>query len=244
MKKYGLIGKTLKHSWSPQWFNKMFADNKIEAEYQLYELPELGDLHRWANHLELDGFSVTIPYKESIIPQLDEIDSHAQAIGAVNCVEVNNGKLIGHNTDAPAFAETLKPLLKPWHTNGLILGTGGASKAVSNALKELGIDYKFVSRKGPTLPNTISYNDAFALAKEWYLIVNTTPLGMFPNNALTPWTDVHMLGAKHLCYDLIYNPEETRFMLDSELCGANVQGGLPMLHRQAELAWAIWSKCL
>ena len=242
MKKYGLIGKTLKHSWSPQWFQKMFADNGIDAEYQLYELPALGNMHQWAKELGLSGFSVTIPYKEAIIPQLDELDPHAEAIGAVNCVKVVDGKLIGHNTDAPAFEETLHPLLQPWHTQGLILGTGGASKAVAHALKQQGIEYRFVSRKAENQPNTVSYNEAFALAKEWYLIVNTTPLGMFPNNALTPWPDTHMLGAKHLCYDLIYNPEETRFMLDSELCGANVQGGLPMLHRQAELAWAIWSK--
>lgn len=242
MKKYGLIGKTLKHSWSKQWFDNMFAERGIsDAEYMLYELPELGDFREWFLRNGLSGCSVTIPYKEQVIPFLDQLDAEAAAIGAVNCVELRGGRLIGHNTDAPAFAETLRPLLQPWHTSALILGTGGASKAVAYALKTMDIDHLFVSRNPAGQPDTIAYYQAVEEARQRFLIINTTPAGMFPNTALTPWPDLHTLGAKHLCYDLIYNPEETRFMLDSELNGAQTHNGLPMLHRQAELAWAIWN---
>lgn len=243
MKKYGLIGKTLKHSWSKQWFDQMFANCGIaDCEYALYELPELGDFRQWFLQTGLSGCSVTIPYKELVIPFLDELDSEAAAIGAVNCVELCQGRLIGHNTDAPAFAQTLKPLLQPWHTSALILGTGGASKAVAHALQSLGIEHLFVSRNPDGQPGTISYSQAAEEARHRFLIINTTPVGMYPNMALTPWPDLHTLGAKHLCYDLVYNPEETRFMLDSELAGAQTFNGLSMLHRQAQLAWSIWNQ--
>lgn len=243
MKKYGLIGKTLKHSWSKQWFDQMFSSHGIsDCEYALYELPELGDFSQWFLQTGLSGCSVTIPYKELVIPFLDELDTEAAAIGAVNCIEFHDGRLIGHNTDAPAFAETLQPLLQPWHSSALILGTGGASKAVARALQKLGIEYLFVSRTPNLQHGIISYIDAVEEARKRFLIINTTPLGMYPNMALTPWPDQHTLGAKHLCYDLVYNPEETRFILDSELNGARTYNGLPMLHRQAELAWSIWNQ--
>lgn len=241
MKKYGLIGKTLKHSWSKQWFDQKLTNQGItDCQYTLYELPQLGDFRQWFLHEGLLGCSVTIPYKELVIPHLDQLDPQASAIGAVNCIELRQGRLIGHNTDAPAFEQTLRPLLQPRHTHALILGTGGASKAVAYALQNLGIDYLLVSRTPDPQRRIISYSDAVAEARHRYLIVNTTPLGMFPNTALTPWPDLHTLGGRHLCYDLVYNPEKTRFMLDSELRGAQTFNGLPMLQLQAQLAWDIY----
>lgn len=242
MKKYGLIGKTLGHSWSKQWFDKMFAEQGLtDCEFNLYELPNLDNFRQWVEREGLLGFSVTIPYKELVISHLDHLDPEASAIGAVNCIELRQGRLIGHNTDTPAFAHTLQPLLQPWHTSALILGTGGASKAVAWALQQLGIEYLRVSRTPDPSNRIISYPEAVAQARHRFLIVNTTPLGMFPNVAQTPWPDLHTLGGRHLCYDLVYNPEDTRFMLDSELRGAQTFNGLPMLHKQAQLAWDIWN---
>lgn len=238
MNKLGLIGKTLGHSWSKRWFEAMFAREGIENyQYELYELPTLDGFRDWVFEQGLQGFNVTIPYKEAVIPHLDDLDAVAAAIGAVNCVTLEAGRLIGRNTDAPAFAETIQPLLQAWHTAALILGTGGAAKAVAYALNELHIDSIMVSRTPDEHPGSISYLEACEAASERFLIVNATPAGMSPNEALTPWPYTYRLGMKHLCYDLIYNPEETRFMTEAELCGAQVCNGLPMLERQAELSW-------
>ena len=253
MRKFGLIGKTLQHSYSQRWFESYFAAKGIcDAEYNLWEMESLEGLRGWIAETGCEGFNVTLPYKRDIVPLLDAIDDDAQEIGAVNCVSVEwqrdsdascgrEGFLLrGHNTDWRGFLETLQPLLEEHHRRALILGTGGAAQAVRYALGQLGIAYKMVSRSPEAHPGTVGYGEAFLLAESHQLIVNTTPVGMFPNDAETPWKDLHSIGMQHLCYDLIYNPEETRWMLECELAGATVINGLEMLHRQAELSWEIF----
>ncbi len=243
MKQYGLIGKTLSHSWSRRWFKEMFEREGItDCRYSLYELPSVAGLHEWVAANGISGFNVTIPYKEAVIPQLDEIDSIAESVGAVNCVAVTDGRLVGHNTDAPAFLETLQPLLQPYHRAALVLGTGGAAKAVGYALRQLGIEYLLVSRTPQQHPHAVSYDDAAGLAASHLLIVNATPVGMYPNVDGIPWPYPHLLGKRHLCYDLIYNPETTRFLREATAAGAHTCGGLAMLERQAQLSWEIWEK--
>ncbi|MBO4599580.1 MAG: shikimate dehydrogenase [Bacteroidales bacterium] len=242
MKHYGLIGKTLSHSWSQRWFEDMFEREGItHAQYRLYELPSVAHLRQWVSDNQLNGFNVTLPYKEEVIPHLDAVDEVAAAVGAVNCVEVQGDRLIGHNTDAPAFLSTLVPLLQPYHTSALILGTGGASKAVAYALHQLGIAYQFVSRHPQLHPQALSYRQAADIAATHLIIINATPVGMSPNVEGTPWQHPAQLGARHLCYDLIYNPEATRFLQESAAQGAQTCGGLAMLQRQAQLSWDIWS---
>ncbi|MCQ2274674.1 MAG: shikimate dehydrogenase [Bacteroidales bacterium] len=237
----GLIGNKLGHSWSQQWFEAMFRREGIcGASYSLFELPNLNDIRSWAAEKKLDGFNVTIPYKQDIIPFLDELDPTVSAIGAANCIEIRQQRLIGHNTDAPAFLQTLQPILRPCHSQALVLGSGGASKAVSFALHQLGISHIVVSRHPENGNNTIGYDQAANLANSHLLIINTTPVGMWPNTEATPWPHPHLLTPQHLCYDLIYNPKETRFLIEARQQGAATQNGLAMLHRQAELSWEHW----
>lgn len=237
----GLIGNKLGHSWSQQWFEAMFRREGIcGASYSLFELPNLNDIRSWAAEKKLDGFNVTIPYKQDIIPFLDELDPTVSAIGAANCIEIRQQRLIGHNTDAPAFLQTLQPLLRPCHSQALVLGSGGASKAVSFALHQLGISHIVVSRHPENGNNTIGYDQAANLANSHLLIINTTPVGMWPNTEATPWPHPHLLTPQHLCYDLIYNLKETRFLIEARQQGAATQNGLAMLHRQAELSWEHW----
>ena len=243
MIKYGLIGNPLGHSWSQQWFESMFAREGIDdGQYRPYERDSLAGLKVWVCDEGLEGFNVTIPYKETVIAHLDHLDPVAKSIGAVNCVERRGTQLIGHNTDAPAFASTLKPLLQPHHTAALILGSGGASKAVAYALKELGIDYVIVSRQPLQHPRAIGYDQARTLAASHTLIINATPVGMSPNVSASPWPHFDLLGSRHLCYDLIYNPPRTRFLTDAEARGAQICNGLAMLERQAQLSWDIWQR--
>lgn len=246
MRKFGLIGKTLQHSYSQRWFEAHFAAAGIEdATYNLWELPELSGLREWVAAMGCGGFNVTLPYKQAIMPFLDTLDEDAEAIGAVNCVTVaeeSGGglRLEGHNTDWRGFAETLQPLLQPWHRNALILGTGGAAQAVSYALHHIGIDSVMVSRTPEQHPGSVGYSEAYLLAGSHHVIINTTPVGMTPDASQTPWKDLHVIGMQHLCYDLIYNPEETRWMLECELAGASVVNGWGMLERQAELSWQLF----
>ena len=243
MKRYGLIGTTLSHSWSQRWFEQKFAREGIaNACYRLYEMSSLAELRRWVAANDIQGFNVTIPYKEAILPLMDELDHTAAAIGAVNCVEVADGRLIGHNTDAPAFLSTLRPLLQSHHTAALLLGTGGAAKAVGHTLGQLGIDYRMVSRTPGQHLQAISYSDAVLEAASHPLIINATPVGMFPHTEETPWPDSQRLTPRHLCYDLIYNPEVTLFLRQATRAGAQCQNGLPMLQRQALLSWEIWTQ--
>ena len=242
MKQYGLIGYPLGHSWSQRWFEDMFKHKGItHARYSLYPMPILPNLRQWVADNHICGFNVTIPYKQAVIPYLDHLDEAATAIGAVNCVEVREGRLIGHNTDAPAFLSTLQPLLQPQHSAALILGTGGAAHAVAYALQQLHIDYKLVSRT-PTQqhPGIISYADAGILITSHLILINATPVGMYPDVDSTPWPYPHLLCERHLCYDLVYNPSPTRFLREAAAAGARTIGGLAMLQRQAQLSWEIW----
>lgn len=259
MQHYGLIGRHLEHSWSQEYFTeKLNAIGLGDCRYQLYpsgdEVQQPADLPSWLDNLiqndHLMGFNVTLPFKQWVLPLMQQISPTAQAIGAVNCVRVlwqhdGNYRLEGHNTDAPAFRDSLQPLLQRWHRAALVLGTGGAARAVAYALHQQGIAVTFVSRNPSqhqdcctTAGDTIcSYSDAYALAEHTYLIVNATPVGMMALEAETPFADIHHISFQHLCYDLVYNPEETRFLLECELTGATVKNGLEMLHRQADLSW-------
>lgn len=235
MKHFALIGKKLGHSWSQQWFNELFAKLGLEDyHYELHEMVSLDGMRQWVNERNISGFNVTIPYKQAIMPLLDAMTSEAEAIGAVNCVCVNDGRLIGHNTDAPAFRDTLSTFHFPIST--LILGTGGAARAVGYALGNLGIEHVYVSRTPKD--GSISYYDAAALPPRFNMLVNATPVGMWPNVDACPWT-ADLRRFKYV-YDLIYNPSPTLLMQRATACGATVTDGLSMLHRQAALSWQLW----
>ncbi|KWW31970.1 MAG: shikimate dehydrogenase [bacterium P3] len=237
----GLIGIPLGHSGSADYFARHHKD----CRYCAYELPSLDNLRLLLEQEQLDGFNVTLPYKTAILPHLDTVDDDASAIGAVNCVSVRRSgglmHLTGHNTDCPAFAETLQPLLQPWHRQALVLGTGGAARAVSHALQQLGIGVTRVSRT-PRGAGTIGYGEVAALINSHLLVVNATPVGMWPQVEQTPLPDTCGIGPRHLCYDLIYNPVESRWLHEAALQGATVCNGLSMLHRQADMSHRLWTE--
>ena len=242
MNKYGLIGKSLSHSFSKSYFSSFFIENKINASYDEFEIANIDDVKALLNS-SVNGLNVTIPYKESIIPFLDELSIEAKEIGAVNTIKITNGKTKGFNTDAFGFHQSIKPFLTNQHEKAIVLGTGGASKAVAYTLNNLGIDVFFVSRSPKEMPNHFLYND---LNKEMInackLIVNTTPVGMYPNiNDLIP-IDYSFLSENHLCIDLIYNPKETLFLKNSIKNNASTLNGNHMLIEQAKESWRIWSK--
>lgn len=240
MTRYGLIGRNLEHSFSPTYFNKKFAREGIaDHSYKLLELDTLKGLMDEVSREGLAGFNVTIPFKEKIINQLDELDAVARKVGAVNTVKVHDGKLYGYNTDIYGFHESLKPFIKP-DRKALILGTGGAAKAVGYVLRELNIEHRFVSRT-PGFTNEIGYDnlDVFTI-RDHQLIINTTPLGMYPYNEGFPPIPYHLITPEHVLYDLIYNPPETVFMKKGKDKGATVLNGQKMLELQAERSWEIW----
>ncbi len=248
MTEFGLIGKTLSHSFSKPYFEKKFKDLGLPDHcYLNFELTSIEELQNVLNdHPLLRGFNVTIPYKEQIIPFLDELGEEAKAIGAVNCVKIqdqSNGKreLIGYNTDVYGFASSIKPFLEPQHSRALILGTGGSSKAVAFALKRIGVEVFFASRNAKG-ENVFSYRQLNEhMLNSFKLIVNTTPLGMFPNMNEAPEIPYEYIGSSHLCYDLIYNPEETLFLKKCKAQGASTMNGYNMLKLQAEKSWEIWT---
>lgn len=248
MKTFGLIGYPLSHSFSSKYFSDKFQNEGIKnCEYKNFEIEKIDLLNDVIkSNPDLVGFNVTIPYKEQIIPFLDELSDEAQTIGAVNTVKVErNGdsvKLIGHNTDAFGFKESLRPVMKGYHHKALILGTGGASKAVHYVLKDIGLDVFFVSRN-PSETNSISYDDLNEMAiKNFLLIINTTPLGTYPNIEECPNIPYEFLSDQHLLYDLVYNPETTLFMQKGMDQGAVARNGYAMLVQQAEGAWAFWNE--
>lgn len=238
---YGLIGYPLSHSFSPGYFKEKFAKAEIDAVYRLFPLANIKELPKLlAEHSSLSGLNVTIPYKEQVIPFLDDIDNAAKTIAAVNCIKISNGKIKGYNTDVIGFEQSLAPLLQPQHTKALVLGTGGAAKAVAYVLDKLNIDYKLVSGSGKI--GTVAYEDiSAATVDEHTLIINTTPLGMHPNIDACPDIPYSALGETHLLYDLIYNPEETTFLKRGKAQGANTKNGYEMLVLQAEASWDIWN---
>ncbi len=244
MKQYGLIGRPLAHSFSKKYFTKKFATENINAQYELYELEDIQLFEELINKENLCGLNVTIPYKELIIPYLDEVDEVAAKIGAVNVIkfirENETLKLKGFNSDAVGFENSIKPFLKPHHKKALILGTGGASKAIEFILDRLGIEVKFVSRN--SAKNRLIYSELNdVILSDYLLIINATPLGTFPNVDTCPDIPYEFLSKRHLLFDVVYNPAETLFMKKGKEQGATVLNGEEMLIGQAEEAWRIWN---
>lgn len=244
MNKYGLIGFPLGHSFSKKYFSEKFKTGKIDAIYNLYELTDISQFTALKEDSGLCGLNVTIPYKEKIIPFLDEVDATAARIGAVNVIKFirSENKLLlrGYNSDAVGFEESIKPLLKPYHTKALILGTGGASKAIEFVMNKLNIQTVFVSRN-PT-SGMISYAELDAeTIKDYTIIINATPVGTFPHIDACPDIPYQFLSSDHLVFDVVYNPAKTLFLKKSEQRGATILNGEKMLELQAEAAWKIWN---
>lgn len=242
---YGLIGYPLIHSFSQNYFNQKFEAEGIDAKYVNFEIADIGELMEVVSeNANLCGLNVTIPYKEQVIPYLDEVDEDAAKIGAVNVIKFIRGKnslkFKGYNSDIIGFCDSLKPLLKPEHKKALILGTGGAAKAVYHGLQNLGIEPMYVSRS--KRDGMLTYGDlSAAVMNEYKVIVNATPLGMYPHVDECPNIPYHLLTPSHLCYDLLYNPDVTLFMKRAEEQGAEIKNGLEMLLLQAFAAWNIWN---
>ena len=244
LKLFGLIGHNIAHSFSKQYFTERFQKDQLsDYAYQNFDIATIDAFPEVIkNNTNLAGLNVTIPYKETIIPFLHQMSGKAFKIGAVNTIRFKkNGELKGYNTDCYGFKKSLKPLLKPHHKKALILGTGGASKAVAFALEELDILYIFVSREA--VGNTIDYDRINATTFDNYqIIINCTPLGTWPNVAAFPLLPYEYFTDKHIAYDLIYNPGETVFLQKAAAQGAVIKNGMEMLKLQAEKAWKIWNK--
>lgn len=241
MKVYGIIGKSLNHSFSPRYFNNKFSDGSIDAIYEAFELKNIATFPDLLRQKQLAGINVTIPYKEQIIPFLDELDTSAKEVGAVNCIQTHKGRLIGYNTDLTGFTRSLQPLLKPHHQRALVLGTGGASKAIQQGLKQLAIPFIIVSRSGE--PGTITYSQIDELIMNTHLlIINTTPLGTFPDITNKPDIPYQHINTRNLLYDLVYNPETTAFLQEGIVRGAQIKNGFKMLCIQAEAGWEVWNQ--
>lgn len=243
-KKFGLLGKNISYSFSKKYFTEKFK--KIGANhfaYKNFDVETVEDFKKIVSETKnLKGMNVTIPYKEAIIPHLSKLSKNAEIIGAVNTISISKkGTLKGHNTDYYGFKKSLKPLLQKHHYKALILGTGGASKAVAYALRKLNIEYDFVSRN----PSEYEFSyeelnqDVF---NDYQIIINTTPVGTFPNINDCPPLDYNLFTNKHIAYDLVYNPSETKFLQAAKAKGATVKNGWDMLVFQAEKAWKIWNK--
>lgn len=243
-RKFGLIGKNISYSFSKKFFTEKFLHQHFHnCEYANYDVDNSTEIPKIiANTKGLVGLNVTIPYKETVIPYLDKISKNANKIGAVNCITISKKKkLKGYNTDYFGFKKALKPLLKNHHKKALILGTGGASKAIAFALKKLKIEFDFVSRQPSEYEMSYDEVDA-AVFKEYQIIINTTPLGTFPNVTDLPKLDYNLFTSKHIAFDLVYNPEETAFLKKARKAGAITKNGHEMLIFQAEKAWLIWNK--
>ncbi len=242
---FGLIGATVSHSFSKSYFDeKFFREGLRDYHYELFPLKSISEIESLLKDTKgLTGLNVTIPYKEQIIKYLDEVDGFAKKIGAVNVIKIKDGKLKGFNTDSEAFFETLEKWLPKDRTlKAVILGTGGSSKAVQEALKKLNIDFKVVSREAKKGVVTYEYLEKHPkIISESQLLVNTTPLGMSPNTEAMPNIDFEQISTDHFVYDLIYNPARTMFLQKAEMRGATIKNGLEMLHIQAEKSWLIWN---
>ena len=245
MDKYGLIGYPLAHSFSISYFNEKFQNEGIDAEYINFEIPTIEALPEvLASNPELKGLNVTIPYKQRVMSYLDAISPEARAIGAVNVIKVehrgNDVRLKGFNSDVIGFTKSIEPLLERYHKKALILGTGGASKAIDYGLKSLGLETVFVSRY--ERPGTIQYERITPdVVKEYNVIVNCTPCGMCPHSDECPNLPYEAMDSHTILYDLIYNPDETMFMYNGKKQGATVKNGLEMLLLQAFSSWEFWN---
>jgi shikimate dehydrogenase len=245
-KLFGLIGNPLKHSSSQEYFNQKFTNNGlIDHNYQLFQLNKITEFPSLIeNYSNLKGLNVTIPFKKEVVIYLDQLSIEASETGAVNCIKVIRQAqapfLIGYNTDIYGFEQSIKPLLRPWHNKAIILGTGGSASAIAYVLKLLKIEFFFVSRH-PLLSNQAAYKSLTReILSEYLLIINTTPVGMFPKVNQYVKIPYEYLTKRHLLYDLIYNPDETCFLKMGKAKGATIKNGLQMLHLQAEKSWEIW----
>lgn len=243
MTKYGLIGYPLSHSFSKKYFTEKFERESIQDhEYELFPIDQISQLPSLLHtETNLKGLNVTIPYKEQVIPYLDELTEVVKEIQACNCIRILDGKLIGYNTDVIGFEKTLYSKLSNHHQRALVLGTGGASKAVHFVLKKKGIDFLEVSRTKGEGRITYQEIDEQVIASHT-LIINTTPLGMYPNVEEAPDLPYHLLSDQHYLYDLVYNPAKTKFLLEGESRGAVIENGVDMLVIQAEASWDIWNQ--
>jgi len=242
MQKFGLIGFPLSHSFSKKYFTEKFIRESIlNASYELFPIENIAILPELLRSEPLlSGLNVTIPYKQQVMPFLDELSPVVKEINACNCIKIENGKLIGYNTDVIGFEISLKKKLKPGHKKALILGTGGAAKAVEFVLKKNGIEYLQVSRNKSN--DAISYNELNdEILASHHLIINTTPLGMFPEIDQAPPLSYTKIGSSHYLFDLVYNPSETLFLKQGRLLGADTENGADMLIDQAEASWDIWN---
>jgi shikimate dehydrogenase len=242
MKRFGLIGKSLKHSFSQNYFSQKFLREGMNGcSYENFELPSIDAFTALLrSEPELCGLNITIPYKEEILPFLHTKNKIVEQVGACNCIKIIGSELHGYNTDAVAFRESLKKRLKAEHKCALVLGSGGASKAIQFALTELNIDYVVISRNKKT--NQLGYEDVGEkLIRDHQIIINTTPLGMYPNIDEDPPIPYEAISSRHLLYDLTYNPEKTKFLRQGEARGAEILNGYEMLVAQAEESWRIWN---
>ena len=240
-KRFGLVGRNISYSFSKGYFKEKFKKlNLPNHSYENFDLSDISEFKNLVEHNHLSGLNVTIPYKEAVIPYLNGLSKTAQQIGAVNTIAFTSDGLVGHNTDAYGFEHSLRPLLLPHHKKALILGTGGASKAVAFALKKLGLETTYVSRTEQE--NILTYQALESdILTAYTVIVNCTPLGTHPNIDEKPDFPYGLLTENHLLYDLIYNPEKTSFLKEGEKQGATIKNGLEMLRLQAEKAWEIWT---
>ena len=246
MTQYGLIGYPLKHSFSMSYFNDKFAAEGIDAEYVNFEIPSIREFKSiLKNHPDLKGLNVTIPYKEQVIPFLDQLSENAKMIGAVNVIKIERSKgkikkLTGFNSDIIGFKKSIEPLLRPHHRRALVLGTGGSAKAIYHGLQQLGLSPTYVAREvqSDTVLTYDELNEQDMAAHT--VIVNCTPVGMWPNVDDRPQIPYEHLTREHLLYDLLYNPNETLFMKSGAAQGAVVKNGLEMLLLQAFASWEFW----
>jgi shikimate dehydrogenase len=243
MRAFGLIGFPLSHSFSKGFFTEKFQREQIDAVYDNYPLSSISEFSDLlTQHPQLEGLNVTIPYKEQVIPFLDEQSPVVAAIGACNCIRIRDGRLRGYNTDVVGFEQSLRKRLLPGHRKALVLGTGGASKAVQYVLQQLQIAFTVISRNADPAKGILAYEqlsgDDLQSATLW---INTTPLGMYPNTEAAPPLDYTQAGSSHYLYDLVYNPAETRFLALGKAQGATVENGHDMLIIQALESWRIWN---
>jgi len=242
MKWYGLLGKTLKHSFSKAYFSKKFSSENIDdCRYENFELASINELPELLNgNPDIQGLNVTIPYKEEVLPFLDYENDIVKEINACNCIKISGGKLSGYNTDVIGFQQSLEKLLKSHHKSALIIGTGGSAKAVRYALNTLGVAYQNVSRTKTS--STITYEELDEESvKSHLLIVNTSPVGMYPKIEEAPAIPFQFVTPEHFLFDLTYNPEKTLFLKKGEEKGATISNGSEMLILQAEESWRIWN---
>lgn len=243
MRRYGLIGRTLTHSFSKNYFTHKFKElGTPDCVYDNFELKTIEEFPLlFDTHPDIKGLNVTIPYKEEVLPYLTSVNDVVKEINACNCIKVDGKNLIGYNTDVIGFRASLEPKLKPHHKKALILGTGGAAKAIRYVLNQLGIEYALVSRRKKM--NEFGYEDVGDdILAEYHLIINTTPLGMYPNIDADPPIPYQFITPQHFLFDIIYNPAKTKFLCEGEKRGAQIANGYEMLIGQADESWRIWSE--